>query len=344
MYRVSVIGANGYAGAELTRLLTSHKEIKIAHLISRSNAGKRISSLYPNLRGICDIELEGDFEAAASDSDVIFAALPHKESMSAIPFLLSQGAKVIDLSGDFRYDDAAVYEEWYGAEHTQLQLLSEAVYGLCELHRDAISKARLIGNPGCYTTCSILALAPLVKSHAIDISSIIIDAKSGATGAGRSPSAITHFCELDQNVRAYSIATHRHTSEIEQELSKLSSSPVALSFSPHLIPVKRGILSTCYATLSRPATRRQLYDMFLDMYKNEPFVDVYEDGLPELKHVCGSNKCAIGFVIDERLNRVVVVSAIDNLIKGAAGQAIQNMNIMLGFDETCGLEAAAYYL
>lgn len=344
MISVSVMGATGYVGMELVRLLSSHEKVKLVHLVSSSTTGD-FSAQYPSFRKIPLVELENcDVSTIAKDSDVVFTALPHGASKQAIPALFGTGVKIIDMSGDFRYDDPDVYALWYGEEHCAKDVLAQAVYGLPELHRKRIKTAQLVGNPGCYTTCSILALAPLVSGGLVDPSSIIIDAKSGSTGAGKGVSASMQFCEVNENVKAYNIAKHRHTSEIEQELGNLAKRDVMLSFTPHLLPVNRGILATGYANLTGKLTASEAAKCAADFYKDEPFVDVYPEGLPELKHVVGSNKCAIGYAVDARLGRIVSVSCIDNLIKGAAGQAVQNMNIMFGLDEDTGLRFPAWYL
>lgn len=345
MIKAAVLGATGYAGIELVRLLTNHPEVEVGLLGSKSFAGERICDVYKNLRKILEQECrEADVEEAAK-CDVAFTALPHGASKSVIPALLDAGLKVIDLSGDYRYDDAAVYEQWYGEAHSSPELLKESVYGLCELHRDKIKGARLIGNPGCYTTCSILGAAPLLACGLGEDKNIIIDAKSGVTGAGRSLSLQTHFCECTENTKAYKVATHRHTSEIEQELSNVAKKPIMLSFTPHLIPQKRGILATIYVNLARKSSTAELVEIYKEYYKDEFFVRVCPEGeLPETKHVAGSNFVDIGVVYDERLERAVVVSALDNIVKGAAGQAVQNMNIMFGLDEKTGLNTAGFYL
>lgn len=345
MIKAAVLGATGYAGIELVRLLTNHPEVSVELLGSQSFAGQKISDVYQNLRHILEKECEeADIEKAAK-CDVAFTALPHGASKSVIPALLDAGLKVIDLSGDYRYDDVKVYEKWYGQEHTSPELLKESVYGLCELHREEIKSARLIGNPGCYTTCSILGAAPLLAKGVASDKNIIIDALSGVSGAGRSLSLQTHFCECTENSKAYKVATHRHTSEIEQELSNVSGKEIILSFTPHLVPQKRGILSTIYMNLTEKLTQEELVKIYEDYYKDEFFVRVMPNGkIPETKHVVGSNFVDIGVVLDERLNRAVVVSAIDNVVKGAAGQAVQNMNLMFGLDEKTGLDMAGYYL
>ena len=345
MIKAAVLGATGYAGIELVRLLTNHPEVSVELLGSQSFAGQKISDVYQNLRHILEKECEeADIEKAAK-CDVAFTALPHGASKAVIPALLDAGLKVIDLSGDYRYDDVKVYEKWYGQEHTSPELLKESVYGLCELHRDQIKSARLIGNPGCYTTCSILGAAPLLAKGVASDKNIIIDALSGVSGAGRSLSLQTHFCECTENTKAYKVATHRHTSEIEQELSNVSGKEIVLSFTPHLVPQKRGILATIYMNLTEKLTQEELVKIYEDYYKDEFFVRVMPNGkLPETKHVVGSNFVDIGVVLDERLGRAVVVSAIDNVVKGAAGQAVQNMNIMFNLDEKVGLDVAGYYL
>lgn len=345
MIKAAVLGATGYAGIELVRLLTNHPEVEIGLLGSKSFAGERICDVYKNFRKILEQECREADVAEAAKCDVAFTALPHGASKSVIPALLDAGLKVIDLSGDYRYDDAAVYEQWYGEAHSSPELLKESVYGLCELHRDKIKGARLIGNPGCYTTCSILGAAPLLACDLGEDKNIIIDAKSGVTGAGRSLSLQTHFCECTENTKAYKIATHRHTSEIEQELSNVAKKPIMLSFTPHLIPQKRGILATIYINLARKSSTAELVEIYKEYYKDEFFVRVCPEGeLPETKHVAGSNFVDIGVVYDERLERAVVVSALDNIVKGAAGQAVQNMNIMFGLDEKTGLNTAGFYL
>lgn len=345
MIKAAILGATGYAGIELVRLLTNHPEVSIEILGSQSFAGKKISEVYQNLERVLDKECsEVDIEEVAK-CDVAFTALPHGASKTVIPALIEAGIKVIDLSGDFRYDDVKVYEKWYGEEHSSPELLEESVYGLLELHRDKVKNARLIGNPGCYTTCSILGAAPLVASGIADFKNIIIDAKSGVTGAGRTTALPYQFCECTENTKAYKIATHRHTSEIEQELSKIAGEEIMVSFTPHLIPQKRGILSTIYINLKKPITTKEAVKIYKEYYKDEFFVRVKPEGsLPETKFVAGSNFVDIGVVVDERLQRAVVVSSVDNIVKGAAGQAVQNMNVMFGLDETLGLTNAGFYL
>lgn len=345
MIKAGVLGATGYAGIETVRILSNHPMVKITYAASKTYAGKKISDVYPNLKNVCDILLtEVDTAKIKEKCDVVFTALPHGASKEVIPSLYEAGLKIIDLSGDFRYNDEKVYEKWYGTPHDCPSLLKKSVYGLCELHRNEIKNAQIIGNPGCYTTCSIMALAPLLAKGAIDTKNIIIDAKSGVTGAGRTTNLDYSFCECTENMRAYKIATHRHTSEIEQELSLIANEEILVSFTPHLVPLKRGILATCYANLKTDCTDDDIYNIFADFYKDEYFVRILKDALPETNHVAGSNFIDIGFKVDKRLKRVVVSSAIDNLFKGAAGQAVQNMNIMFGIDEKCGIANGGFYL
>lgn len=345
MIKVGVLGATGYAGSELVRLLTAHPDATITLLVSHSYAGQKMSDIYPSLKGICDIVLsELDAKAAAEKCDVVFTALPHGASKDVIPELYDKGLTVIDLSGDFRYNDKEIYKKWYGHEHTSPELLDVSVYGMPELHREEIKKTKLIGNPGCYTTCSILGLAPLIKNKAVSLENIIIDAKSGVTGAGRGLAIDYHFCECTENMKAYKIGTHRHTSEIEQELSLLAGEEITLSFTPHLVPLKRGILATIYANLKGDFEKEELVAMYKEFYKDEYFIRVYSDGQPETNHVAGSNFVDIGITVDKRLKRVIITSAIDNIYKGAAGQAIQNMNLIFGLDEKTGISGAGFYL
>lgn len=346
MLKVGVLGGTGYAGIETVRLLCRHDGVEITRIVSQSFAGQKISDVYQNLRGICDVTCCAlDVDDIAENCDLVFTALPHGASKEVIPALYERGLKIIDLSGDFRYNDVEVYEKWYGAPHSSPELLKESVYGLCELHREEIRTSRLIGNPGCYTTCSILALAPLVKNGLIDNKHIIIDAKSGVTGAGRGLALPNMFCECTENMKAYKIATHRHTSEIEQELSLLAGEDIILSFTPHLAPMKRGILATCYADLKDAQSVEALVEVYKKFYQKEKFVRIYAAGeLPEIKHITGSNYVGIGLAVDPRMQRVIVVSCIDNLVKGAAGQAVQNMNLLCGFPEDTGLCEAGFYL
>lgn len=346
MIRAGVLGATGYAGIEAVRLLLGHPEVELTEVVSHSMSGQRLDAVYPHLAHVTDLVLSDlDPERIAKNCDVVFTALPHGASKTVIPALYEKGLRVIDLSGDFRYRDVEVYEKWYGEAHTSPELLAQAVYGLPELHRDEIKKTRLVGNPGCYTTCSILGLAPLLKAHLVSPKNIIVDAKSGVSGAGRGLAQGYHFCECTENMKAYKLATHRHTSEIEQEYSLLFGEDIMISFSPHLVPMKRGIYSTIYANLEGKHSAEELLSYYHQMYDNEPFIRLMAPGkLPESARVAGSNFVDIGLVVDERLGRVVIASTIDNLIKGAAGQAVQNMNLLFGLDETTGLTAPGLYL
>lgn len=345
MIKAGILGATGYAGSELVRLLSQHGGVELAMVTSKSFEGQKMSEVYPALRGVCDLVLESpEPETVAQKCDLVFTALPHGASKEVIPRLYELGLKIIDLSGDYRYNDPAVYELWYKQPHSSPELLKESVYGLPELHREEIKKSSLIGNPGCYTTCSILGLAPLVAAGVIETKNIIIDAKSGVSGAGRGLAVDYHFCECTENMKAYKVATHRHTSEIEQELSLLAGQDIMLSFTPHLVPMKRGIFATIYANLKAPKTKAELMQLYHSFYDNEAFIRLYDEGLPESNHVSGSNFVDIGLCVDERLNRVIVISAIDNLVKGAAGQAVQNMNLLFGLPENQGLCGAGFYL
>lgn len=342
MINVTVVGATGYAGAELMRILSGHSKVSIKHAVSKSYSGQRMSDIYPSISGTDYALEELNINMICRDSDIVFTSLPHGASGEVVPQLLKEGARVIDLSGDFRYKDASIYEKWYGIPHTAKELLEKSVYGLSEIYREDIKNASLVGNPGCYTTCSILPLYPLLKQGLIETPGIIIDAKSGVSGAGRSEKLAYNFCEVDESVKAYSIGTHRHTSEIEQELSAAAGEEVIITFAPHLLPIKRGIISTIYASPKKGTDGASIKAAF-EMYKYEPFIKI-TDTLPEIKHVTGSNNCAIGFVMDKRANRLALVSCLDNLIKGAAGQAVQNMNIMCGFEEREGLSDIGWYL
>lgn len=345
MIKIAVLGATGYAGIELVRILSAHPEAELKILGSQSFDGQPISEVYQNFAHVLDMNCEKLDLDRVAECDVAFTALPHGASKDVIPSLIDKGLKVIDLSGDFRYDDIKVYEKWYGQEHSSPELLAESVYGLPELYRDKIKKARLIGNPGCYTTCSILGAYPLLESGIGSPDNIIVDAKSGVTGAGRGLGLGYHFCECTENTKAYKVATHRHTSEIEQELSKAAGREVMISFTPHLIPQKRGIFSTIYVNLNKKCTAEELTELYREFYKDEYFIRIKEPGkLPETKHVAGSNFVDIGIVVDERLDRAVILSTIDNIYKGAAGQAVQNMNLLFGLDEKTGISGAGFYL
>ncbi|MEZ4600507.1 MAG: N-acetyl-gamma-glutamyl-phosphate reductase [Syntrophotaleaceae bacterium] len=344
MIKVAIVGASGYTGVELIRLLLRHPEVDITCITSRQNAGTPVSSVFPSLLGRIDLDFDPvDVELINSRADFIFTALPHKAAMEVVPDFLKTGKKVVDLSADYRLRDVAVYEKWYQT-HSSPELVAEAAYGLPELFRPAIRHARLVANPGCYPTSIALALAPLLEKRLIDPASLIIDSKSGTSGAGRSAKIGSLYCEVNEGFKAYGVASHRHTPEIEQTLSHLAGEPVVVSFTPHLLPVNRGILSTCYATLAEASSTAALLAIFQDRYRGEKFVRVHPEGdLPNVAYVRGSNYCNLGVVADPRTGRVIVVSAIDNLLKGAASQAVQNMNLMLGWEEALGLEDLPLY-
>lgn len=345
MLQVGVIGATGYAGAELVKLLSSHPEVSLAYIGSRSYAGKKMSEVYPNLRGICDQECQSDsLQAAAAVCDVVFLALPAGLSTSLITRDILEKTKIIDLGPDFRINDADIYSTWYKVQAPVQDLLDEAVYGLCEWNGKTIKATKLVANPGCYTTCSILTLAPLFADNLIDFDTVIIDAKSGVSGAGRGEKLNSLFCECNESVKAYNVATHRHTPEIEAQLSAIGKAPVTISFTPHLIPMDRGILATCYAKLKPGVDAAKVAEAYATYYDEAPFVRILGLGsLPETRWVKGSNYCDIGWQIDSRTGRIIAIGAIDNLVKGAAGQAVQNMNILYGFQETVGLETAPMF-
>lgn len=344
MVKVSIIGATGYAGAELLSILIRHPQAQIAHITSESHTGKKISELYPQLRNLCDMTLESlqDLEAIGKDSDFIFIALPHGHAMDAGLKLDKLPVRIIDLGADYRFSDTTVYEEWYKLPHKHKD--ANRVYGLAEIYREDIKDAKIIGNAGCFTTASILALAPLVKHHLVDTNSIIVDAASGVSGAGRGLKLGNHFPELYDNFKAYNVAHHRHTPEIEQALEDIGGEKTIINFTPHLVPMSRGILATCYATIRENVSDDMVDAVFQKMYGGEKFIRLLgRDGYPETKFVRGSNYCDIAWHIDERTRRVIILSAIDNLVKGAAGQAVQNFNIAAGFDESVGLDAVPMY-
>ena len=337
MIKVGIIGATGYAGSELVRLITQHPKAELVTMTSQSYAGQEYKEVYSNYSHLDYVCEEEHIEEMAEKCDVIFLALPHGVASKKINADILSKTKIIDLGADFRIQDVDVYEKWY-TTHYSKDILPEAVYGLCEINRDKIKGKRIVANPGCYTSCSILSLYPLVKEGMIDLSSIIIDAKSGATGAGRGLSLGNHYCELNESVKAYKVASHRHTPEIEEQLSIAAGQDIVLNFTPHLIPMDRGILATCYATLNKKYTYDDIRKAYEKHYGNEHFIRLTKEGVfPETKWVKGSNFVDIGFTVDERTNRVIVIGALDNLFKGAAGQAVQNMNLMLGFEETAGL-------
>lgn len=340
MIKAGIIGATGYAGGELVRILTAHKDVEIKWYGSRSYIDQKYASVYQNLFQIVDaVCMDDNMEELAEQVDVIFTATPQGLCASLVNEQILSKVKIVDLSADFRIKDVSVYEKWYGIEHKSPQFIEEAVYGLCEVNREDVKKARLVANPGCYTTCSILTAYPLAKEGLIDMSTLIIDAKSGTSGAGRGAKTANLFCEVNENMKAYGVATHRHTPEIEEQLGYASGEEVVLNFTPHLVPMNRGILATEYAKLKKDVSWEEVKAIYDKYYEDEKFIRVLDKGIcPETKWVEGSNYVDIGFQIDPRTKRIIMMGAIDNLVKGAAGQAVQNMNLMFGLPESEGLE------
>ncbi|MBR2036528.1 MAG: N-acetyl-gamma-glutamyl-phosphate reductase [Lachnospiraceae bacterium] len=344
MIKVGIIGSTGYAGGELVRILMNHKDVEIKWYGSRSYVDQKYSGVYRNFFEIVEEKcFDDNIEALVEQVDVVFTATPQGYLASILKEEYLQKAKFVDLSADYRIKDVATYEKWYGIEHKSPQFIEEAVYGLCEINREDVKEARLVANPGCYTTCSILTCYPLVKEGLIDVDTLIIDAKSGTSGAGRSAKLPNLYCEVNENIKAYGVASHRHTPEIEEQLGYAGDCQVMLNFTPHLVPMNRGILATAYAKLKTKAdgslpTAEEIRAAYEKYYKNEKFVRVLDKGVcPETKWVEGSNYVDVNFVVDERTGRVIMMGAIDNLVKGAAGQAVQNMNLMFGLAEDEGL-------
>ena len=340
MIKVGIIGATGYAGSELVRILLGHKDVEIKWYGSRSYIDKKYASIYQNFFQLVDANcMDDNMEVLADQVDVIFTATPQGLCASLVNEEILSKVKIIDLSADFRIKDVKVYEEWYKLEHKSPQFIEEAVYGLCEINREDVKKARLVANPGCYTTCSILTCYPLVKEGIIDPNTIIVDAKSGTSGAGRGAKVYNLFCEVNENMKAYGVATHRHTPEIEEQLGYACGEKITINFTPHLVPMNRGILATAYASLKKDVTYEEVKAIYDKYYADEKFVRVLEkDVCPQTKWVEGSNYVDVNFKIDPRTNRIIMMGAIDNLVKGAAGQAVQNMNLMFGLKESEGLE------
>ena len=340
MVKVGIIGATGYAGGELVRLLMNHKDAEIKWFGSRSYVDKKYAEVYQNFFQIVDDKcMDDNMEALANEVDVIFTATPQGLCASLVNEDILNKVKIVDLSADFRITDVAVYEKWYGIEHKSPQFIEEAVYGLPEINREDVKNARLIANPGCYPTCSTLSIYPLAKEGLIDMSTVIIDAKSGTSGAGRGAKVDNLYCEVNENIKAYGVANHRHTPEIEEQLSYASGEDVLLNFTPHLVPMNRGILITAYAALKKDVSYEEVKAVYDKYYANEKFVRVLEkDVFPQTKWVEGSNYVDVNFKIDPRTKRIIMMGAMDNLVKGAAGQAVQNMNLMFGLKESEGLE------
>ena len=344
MVKAAIFGASGYTGQELTRILLGHPHVKLVAVTSRRFASLPVAEVFPSLYGLTKLKYQNASpEEIASLCDVVFLALPHGVSMTIAPVFIAAGKKVIDLSADYRLRDLATYEAWY-AKHSSAQILKDAVYGIPELYRIKIKNAKLVANPGCYPTSIILGLAPALKNKLIDVSTVIADSSSGVSGAGRDPQTGSLFCEVDGGFKAYKVGNHRHTPEIEQELSTLACENFAITFTPHLLPVKRGILSTIYASLKKDITLPEIYALYSSFYAAEIFVRVCPAGsYPNISSVTGSNYCDIGIAHDPRTKRLIIIAAIDNLIKGAAGQAVQNMNIVCSLEEDAGLNTAPLY-
>ncbi|MBO4946953.1 MAG: N-acetyl-gamma-glutamyl-phosphate reductase [Lachnospiraceae bacterium] len=345
MIKVGIIGSTGYAGQEIVRLILNHKDAEVVWYGSRSYIDKKYYEVFGNMFRIVDDKcLDDNMEELAKAVDVIFTATPQGLCASLVNEEILNKVKIIDLSADFRIKDVKVYEKWYGLEHKSPQFIDEAVYGLCEINREKIKGARLIANPGCYTTCSILSFYPLLKEGLIDPNSIIIDAKSGTSGAGRGAKVNNLFCEVNENIKAYGVLTHRHTPEIEEQLGYAAGEPLKIIFTPHLVPMNRGILVTGYANLKQPLTYETVRAAYDKYYADEKFIRVLDQNVcPETRWVEGSNYVDVNFKIDERTNRIVVMGALDNIVKGAAGQAIQNMNLIFGLPESEGLELAPMF-
>lgn len=346
MIKASIIGATGYTGVELVRLLLGHENVEIKTLTSNSYKGLEFTEVYPSFTGYINKKCEElNIEKIVEESDVIFVALPHGHSASIVKEVSKRGKKIIDLGADFRLNDVEEYEQWYNTEHSQAELLKEAIYGLPEINRNQIKEASIIANPGCYPTSVILGLMPALQKDLIHTNTIIVDSKTGVSGAGRTLALGSHYSEVNDSFKAYGVASHRHTPEMEQELRKFSGDKgFNISFTPHLSPQTRGILSTIYANLKTDIDENEIREIYKDAYKDENFVHLLPQGqFPNTKWVYGSNNCQINIAIDKRTNRLIIISAIDNLIKGASGQAVQNMNILFGLPETRGLKISGMY-
>jgi N-acetyl-gamma-glutamyl-phosphate reductase len=345
MFKVAVIGSTGYAGAELVRIVSAHPQAELTMITSRQYAGQLFSDVYPAMAGIVNLTCQSFSEEAVSEAaDVVFTALPHKTSMEIVPGLVARGKKVVDLSADFRFKDPAVYEAWY-EPHEAKDLLKTAVYGLPEINFDDIQNASLVGNPGCYPTSVLLPLLPIIKATFVDPDSIIADSKSGVSGAGRSVGLATHYCEVNEGFKAYNVANHRHNPEMDEVLSLFCGRSIRTTFTPHLVPMTRGMLTTIYVELTEDVSIQDVASLLDSFYADKPFVRICPPGrFPNTLHVKGTNYCDIGFQVATGTKRLILISAIDNLVKGASGQAIQNMNIMLGLPETAGLDQPPFPL
>jgi len=338
--KVGILGATGYTGIELIRILSKHANAKIVYLSSKHFESRLISEVYPGLEGFCDLVLENDdFKKAVTTCDIIFSTLPHQLTFEIARTVMNEGKRLIDLGSAFRFDDFNVFKKWYGSNADIEYNKYNKVYGLTELYRERIKTAQIVGNPGCYPTSVILALAPVLKNKVVVDKSLIIDSKSGISGAGHEPKFSNLYSECNENIKPYNVSKHRHIPEIEQELSKITQKDVKVVFTPQLVPMTRGILSTIYCNLASNVTLKEVYELYKEFYKNDYFVKILKPGqYPSTKNVVGSNFCQIGFEIDEHTNTLVIISVIDNLMKGASGQAVQNMNLMFGLPENKGLD------
>ena len=340
MVKIGIVGASGYTSSELMRLLVTHpRNLKIELVTSETFTGQRVDHVLPNLRGFIDLNFESlEIQNLGNQVDVVILAVPHKVAMGFVPQIRNQGIRIIDFSADYRLNDQLIYEEWYGIDHTDPSRMQNTVYGLPERYRDLIREANLVANPGCYPTTSILPSIPIISKQLVELDQIIIDAKSGISGAGSKPKDTTHYPNRESNLIAYGLASHRHTPEIEQELSAINGDKIIVNFTPHLVPMTRGILTTLYFKLKQPMSTQDLLDIYADFYQNEPFIRILDCGeYPQTKSVLGSNFCDIGLEVDPRTNRAIVMAATDNLMKGASGAAVQNFNLMFGYAETEGL-------
>ncbi len=338
MTKVGVVGATGYAGAELVRILAGHPDVELTIVTSRQFAGVRFDFVYPALNGFIDLTCEAlNVDTLCERTDVVFVALPHKLPMELIPQIIRRNKKVVDLSADFRFRNLSTYEAAY-QPHTAKELAEGAVYGLCEIYFEEIKKANLIGNPGCYPTSTLLPLVPLIKKQILDLKTLVVDSKSGVSGAGRSLAITSHFCEVHESFKAYKVAVHRHNPEMEEVLTREAGTPVTVTFVPHLVPMSRGMLTSIYANLAKDVDDHDIRGCIAEFYSGRPFIRLCDEGrMPDTLDVRGTNFCEIGICVDKHTNRLILISTIDNLVKGAAGQAVQNMNIMLGLKETTGL-------
>ena len=341
MIKAGILGATGYAGQELVRILYHHPEVEIKVLSSNKHNSQVYNSIYGNFNKICEMKCEeNELENIAKQLDVIFLSLPHGVTSKLLSDSILKKVKIIDLSADFRLKSEDVYEEWYKIKHNNKDLLNQAVYGLSEWKRKQIKESRLVANPGCYPTCALLCLLPLIKEGILEADSIIIDAKSGVSGAGRSLNLATHFSECNESIKAYNVTSHRHTPEIEQQLSELYRNEISVTFTPHLIPINRGILCTCYGNLKNSFSYDEIEHLYEKYYQNEFFIRLTKKGVfPETKWIKGSNYCDIGFTLNKSARKIIIIGAIDNLVKGAAGQAVQNMNLMFNLGENMGLKS-----